>query len=69
MTRKQALTLRYLQWYIWRFGYAPTYKELGEAMGCSQMVIRDRLKLLERKGTIRLVKGWRGIRLIETRLK
>lgn len=69
MTRKQALTLRYLQWYIWRFGYAPTYKELGEAMGCSQMVIRVRLQSLERKGTIQLVGGWRGIRLPETGLK
>lgn len=69
MTRKQALTLRYLHWHIWRFGYAPTYKELGAAFGCCPEVIRDRLKSLERKGVIRLVGGCRGIRLVETRLE
>lgn len=69
MTRKQALTLRYLQWHIWRFGYAPTRKELAEAMDMTESGMCRRLQTLERNGHVQLESCWRGIRLPETRLE
>ena len=69
MTRQQALTLRYLQWYIWRFGYAPTRRELAEAMGVGATSMHKRLKVLEKKGFVRLESSWRGIVLAQSPLK
>lgn len=63
-TRQDALMLKYLHWYIWRFGYAPTRKELGEAMSIHESCASRRLHKLEQLGHVQLESAWRGIRLM-----
>lgn len=57
--------LMYLHWFIWRFGYAPTRKELGAALGISQAGVNRRLHKLARLGQVRVEAGRRGIRMVD----
>lgn len=52
MTQKQALLLRYIQWHWWRYGKAPTQKELAAGFEVSQVAIWKRLHCLERDGLV-----------------
>lgn len=51
LTKKQAQVLEYVTEYIRDNGYAPSYREIGEALGLSSTAtVHEHVKNLERKG-------------------
>jgi DNA-binding MarR family transcriptional regulator len=43
----------------------PTRKELGERMGKTTAAVASMLERMERRGLVRLHRGWRGIEVLE----
>lgn len=66
-SKKQALILEFLEYFIKENGYPPTYQEIGDELGKSKSTIFTSMTCLEKKGyvdmgsgksrTLRLLKG------------
>lgn len=67
LTTQEQNTLQFIRNYIAQFGYAPKFKEIGQAIGVnSQGTIHRYVKSLEEKGYIHRAKGnARGMSLAE----
>lgn len=52
LTPKQVELLQFLQLYVARHNYSPTYAELARQFGVSVPSILERLKILKRKGVL-----------------
>lgn len=64
MTTRQNIYLS-LKAYLEMNGYAPTQKEIGEAVGKSESCVGKHLRMLARMNFIvREARRWRGIRLV-----
>ena len=57
MTDKQREYLAYINQYVEEWGYAPTYREIGEAMGVGLTTVRMHLFALKDGGYIRQTSG------------
>ncbi|NMD35719.1 MAG: transcriptional repressor LexA [Planctomycetes bacterium] len=55
LTPKQKQVLRFLEAYIGERGLAPTYEEIGDAIGTCKVTVLAHLQQLEKKGLIRRV--------------
>lgn len=66
--KRQRQILDFLQQYIDKYGYAPTLKQIAEALGVSSLAtVHEHLQALEKKGLIKKRDGaTRGIELTET---
>lgn len=66
LTTRQRQIFDYIKTYFGKYGYAPTYEEIGRAVGLSSTAtIFTHIKTLERKGYIRREKGVsRGIEIL-----
>lgn len=53
LTRFQSRVLAYLREHIERHGYAPSFKEAGEALGRAEGTIHGHVVALEEKGYLR----------------
>lgn len=60
-------TLRLIQWYIGKRGYAPTYAEIADLRGMSEMAVRKHVRFLIGTGHLRrnTPRAWRNIKLME----
>ncbi len=67
LTTQEQNTLQFIRNYIAQFGYAPKFKEIGQAIGVkSQGTIHRYVKALEDKGYIERAKNnSRGIQLVD----
>lgn len=67
LTTQEQNTLQFIRNYIAQFGYAPKFKEIGQAIGVnSQGTIHRYVQSLEDKGYINRLKGnSRGISLVD----
>ncbi len=66
LTPRQQRCLDAVASHLRRTGMAPTYRELGRALGiASTQAVRDHLVALERKGRLRLRPTARGIQLVD----
>lgn len=66
LTRKQCQLLEYLDSYIDREGYSPSYREMARDLETSIGAIHRMIGVLEEKGVIELEYGkWRSIRLVD----
>ena len=68
LNRRDALLLLYLRWHIWHFGYAPTRKELSEALSYGVSTVNKRLYRLAALGKVRVEPSWRGLRLTQSQV-
>lgn len=68
--RRQRELLEFLREYLRDHGHAPTLREMAKALGVSSVAtIHKHLKALEKKGFLKKHKGWRGLELLEEKLK
>ena len=67
LTGRQREVIAFIRGHQAEHGYAPTIREIGDAMGISSTnAVNDHLKALERKGRIRRTPGAsRAIRILE----
>lgn len=64
-TGRQAQVLREIRIYIDRYGFPPTLRGLGQAMGMTHQTIKAHLMLLQKKGLVHITeRSARGIRLL-----
>lgn len=54
LTERQTAILAFITTYIATNGYAPTLREIGEALGLAHTGIREHLERLETKGFVKL---------------
>lgn len=64
VTRTLALTLRYIEWHIWRFGRPPTQPELAKAFGIKDAAAYQRIRRLKKMGRVRYETDLRGLKLV-----
>ena len=53
LTVKQKMLLEAIEWYIAKYGYSPTQKELAQMLKCGTRPIFEKLMVLEAKGYIK----------------
>ncbi|MCL5004319.1 MAG: transcriptional repressor LexA [Patescibacteria group bacterium] len=70
-TKRQKQLLKYLETYIERRGYSPTYEEMAEALDVNSVAtIFDHLRELSKKGYIKIYSGAvRGIEILDADIK
>lgn len=58
LSQRQELLLGFVKGYVAKHGYAPTVREIADALEISSTnAVTDHLKALERKGYVKLTKG------------
>ncbi len=67
--RRQRELLEFLRRYLREHGYAPTLREMADALGVSSVAtIHKHLKALQRRGLLKKHRGWRGLEIVEDKL-
>lgn len=57
LTMKQKMVLEAIEWYIKKYGYSPTNRELANLLRCDVNTVFKKLLILEDKGYIKTKNG------------
>lgn len=57
ITIKQKMVLEAIEWYINKYGYSPTNRELADILKCDVNTVFKKLMILEDKGYIKTTNG------------
>lgn len=57
LTIKQKMVLEAIEWYIKKYGYSPTNRELANLLRCDVNTVFKKLLILEDKGYIKTKNG------------
>lgn len=57
ITIKQKMVLEAIEWYINKYGYSPTNRELADILKCDVNTVFKKLMILEEKGYIKTTNG------------
>lgn len=64
MTPTRLAVLKYIDFYKWTRGYAPTQHEIAEALNLHPSKVAGDLRVLKRMGYISSNRSWRGIKIL-----
>ena len=66
LTIKQKMVLEAIEWYIKKYGYSPTNRELANLLRCDVNTVFKKILILEDKGYIKTKNGQaRTIRIVK----